>query len=137
MILRHLATTMVCLLPFSVAVAQAPAPAPSARPAAATNPQALCLVVKFKAKPGKNAEMEAAFKEMQAAVRANEPGNAQYDFFVMANDPQTYVIIERYKDQAAMQAHGASEHGKKLIAALRDLTDGPAQAERFVLISAK
>ncbi len=81
--------------------------------------------------------MEAAFREMQAAVRTNEPGNVQYDFFVMGNDPQTYVIIERYKDQAAMQAHGASEHGKKLIAQLKDLTDGPAQADRLALISAK
>jgi quinol monooxygenase YgiN len=109
-------------------MAQAPA-APAA--------QATCYVVKFKAKPGKNAQMEAAFREMQAAVRANEPGNVQYDFFVEAGDPQTYVIIERYKDQAAMQAHGASEHGKKLIAQLRDLQDGRADATALVLLSAK
>ncbi len=126
------------LLPMGLSFSQAPAPVPAPRPAAAAaNPQALTLVVKFKARAGKNAEMEAAFREMQAAVCANEPGNEQYDFFVMRNDPQTYVIIERYKDQAAMQAHGGSEHGRKLIAQLRDLTDGAAQADRMVLISAK
>jgi len=127
--LRRIALPVVCLLPLTLSMAQSPAPAAA--------PQATCYVVKFKAKPGKNAEMEAAFREMQAGVRAHEPGNVQYDFFVEAGDPQTYVIIERYKDQAAMQAHGASDHGKKLIAALRDLTDGQPQADRLVLISAK
>jgi quinol monooxygenase YgiN len=132
MSIRHAATAIaICLL--SAFAAQAQAPAPAATGAA----QATCYVVKFKARPGKNAEMEAAFKQMQASVRANEPGNVQYDFFVMANDPQTYVIIERYKDQDAMRAHGASEHGQKLIEQLRDLTDGPAQADQLVLISAK
>jgi len=130
---RRIAATLLCLLPLTLSMAQAPAPAIAA---SAAGP-ALCYVVKFKAKPGKNAEMEAAFKEMQAGVREHEPGNVQYDFFVEAGDPQTYVIIERYKDQAAMQAHGASDHSRKLIAQLRDLQDGQAQADRLVLISAK
>ncbi len=125
---RRIAATLFCLLPFTLALAQSPTPA---------KPQATCFVVKFKARPGKNAAMEAAFKQMQAAVRANEPGNVQYDFFVEAGDPQTYVIIERYKDQAAVQAHGASAYGKKLMAQLGDLMDGKPQAERLVLISAK
>ncbi len=37
------------------------------------------------------------------------PHNVQCDFFVENGDPQTYVIIEHYKDPAAMQAHGASD----------------------------
>jgi quinol monooxygenase YgiN len=95
------------------------------------------FVVKFKVKPGMNAAFEKAFIEMQAGVRAHEPGNVYYDFFVMDQDPQVYVIVERYRDAAALSAHGQSEHGKKLFATLRDLTDGPPDVQRLVLISAK
>jgi quinol monooxygenase YgiN len=95
------------------------------------------FVVKFKVKPGMNAAFEKAFIEMQAGVRAHEPGNVYYDFFVMDQDPQVYVIVERYRDAAALSAHGQSEHGKKLFATLRDLTDDPPDVQRLVLISAK
>jgi quinol monooxygenase YgiN len=100
-------------------------------------PMPTTFVVKFKVKPGMNAAFEKAFIEMQAGVRAHEPGNVYYDFFVMDQDPQTYVIVERYRDAAALSAHGQSEHGKKLFATLRDLTDGPPDVQRLVLLSAK
>src|SRR4051812_14891629 len=66
------------------------------------------MVVKFRAKPGKSEEMKAFWLEMQKEVARSEPGNVQYDLLVMANDPQVYVIIERYKDAAAVAAHGQS-----------------------------
>lgn len=100
-------------------------------------PMPTTFVVKFKVKPGMNAAFEKAFIEMQAGVRAHEPGNVYYDFFVMDQDPQAYVVVERYRDAAALSAHGQSEHGKKLFATLRDLTDGPPDVQRLVLISAK
>ena len=100
-------------------------------------PMPTTFVVKFKVKPGLNAAFEKAFIEMQAGVRAHEPGNVYYDFFVMDQDPQAYVIVERYRDAAALSTHGQSVHGKKLFATLRDLTDGPPDVQRLVLISAK
>lgn len=95
------------------------------------------FVVKFRVKPGRNAEFEKAFLEMQAGVRAHEPGNVYYDFFRLNDDPQTYVIVERYVDEAAVAAHGRSEHAKKMLAEIRELLDGPPEAMRLVLISAK
>lgn len=73
----------------------------------------------------------------QAPAPAAGASVARATCFVEAGDPQTYVIIERYKDQAAVQAHGASDYGKKLMAQLADLMDGRPQADRLVLISAK
>ena len=110
-----------------------------AQTASSAEPGAMpsAFVVKFKVKPGMNAAFEQAFKEMQAAVRTHEPGNLYYDFFVTVQDPQTYVIVERYRDAAAISAHGQSEHGKKLFATLHDLIDGPPDAMRLVLIGAK
>jgi autoinducer 2-degrading protein len=107
------------------------APAPSARGTPTTR------VVKFHVKAGKNDEFEKAFREMQDGVRAHEPGNVYYDFFVDNTDPQLYVIVERYKDADAVAAHGKSDHAKKMLATIRDLMDGPPEFQRLILISAK
>ncbi len=61
---------------------------------------------------GKEAEFEAILAEMQAAVRANEPGNEFYAGFRCKDNPQQYKVLERYRDQAAFEAHGASAHFK-------------------------
>jgi len=118
--------------------AQAPSSsAPGPAPAAAPQSMPSAFVVKFKVKSGKNADFEKAFKEMQAGVRAREPGNLYYDLYVSDHDPQSYVIVEHYKDQAAIAAHGKSEHGRKLFAELKDLLDGPPEVQRLILVSSK
>ncbi|MEO9634190.1 MAG: putative quinol monooxygenase [Parasphingorhabdus sp.] len=59
---------------------------------------------------GKNADFEAAFSELVAAVRANEPGNEFYSVFQSKENPQEYKVLERYVDQEALDAHGKSDH---------------------------
>ena len=70
---------------------------------------------------------KALWLEMQNEVARSEPGNAQYDLLVMAGDPAVYVIIERYKDAAAVAAHGQSERAKAMFAKLGELMDGAPQ----------
>ncbi len=95
------------------------------------------MVVKFKAKPGKSEEMKAFWLEMQKEVARSEPGNVQYDLLVMAGDPVVYVIIERYKDTAAVAAHGRGEKAKAMFAKLGELMDGAPTADYMQLISPK
>ena len=87
--------------------------------------------------PGKSEEMKAFWLEMQKQVARSEPGNAQYDLLVMAGNPAVYVIIERYKDAAAVEAHGQSERAKAMFAKLGELMDGAPQSDYMQLISAK
>ncbi len=61
---------------------------------------------------GKNAAFEAVFVELASAVRANEPGNEFYSLTRSRSNPQVYKVLERYADQAALDAHGASDHFK-------------------------
>jgi len=130
--IRLFAASLVLL--FAVAT-HAQTPSPTAAAANATPPTT--FVVKFRVKVGKNAEFERLFKETQQGVRDHEPGNIYYDFCVDPKDPQLYVIVEHYKDAAATAAHGQGEHTKKMAAAIRDLLDGPVDAQRLVLISSK
>jgi len=95
------------------------------------------MVVKFRAKPGKSEEMKAFWLEMQKEVARAEPGNVQYDLLVMAEDPEVYVIIERYKDAAAVDAHGLSEKARAMFGKLAELMEGSPQADYMRLVSAK
>jgi quinol monooxygenase YgiN len=95
------------------------------------------LFVKFRVKPGKNAQFEAAFRQMQQSMREKEPGNLYYDLFVTPEDPQLYVIMERYRDAAAVAEHNQTDHIKKVLAELRELMAGPIEPQRLIFVSSK
>lgn len=71
---------------------------------------AVGVVATIKIKEGTNEAFEAVAREMMAAVRANEPGNQLYQFCKSKTEPTTYVVMELYADQAALEAHGKSDH---------------------------
>jgi quinol monooxygenase YgiN len=105
---------------------------------AVAGPVATAYYIKFKVTPGKNADFEKAISEMMLGVRQKEPGNVYCDLLHLPQDPQTYVIIERYKDVEASRAHVESEYIKKLGAALKSgLLDGPPEAQELVFVRSK
>lgn len=89
----------------------------------------LGIVAHLKVKAGKEADFEAAFRELQAAVKKNEPGALLYEVFKSKSDPTTYVVMEQYRSDADLAAHGKTPHmaaaGPKLGAVL----DGPPKLE--------
>ncbi len=130
--MKLILTAALIALTLPLMAAEPQAGRPPARP-----PNADTMVVKFKAKPGKSAEMKAFWLEMQKEVAHSEPGNVQYDLLVMAGDPDIYVIIERYKDAAAVAAHGQSDKAKAMFAKLGELMEGAPQADYLQLVSSK
>ncbi|MFT5580110.1 MAG: quinol monooxygenase YgiN [Paraglaciecola psychrophila] len=54
----------------------------------------LGVIARLTIKEGKNDEFEAVFKEMVAAVRANEPGCHFYDLHRSKDDAQAYIVLE-------------------------------------------
>ena len=73
----------------------------------------LGVIATLRIKPGTNKEFEQAMGKLQEAVRANEPGNKLYVLH-RTEDPTVYVMLERYENQAAIEAHRASAHFKDL-----------------------
>ena len=65
-----------------------------------------------------------------AAIRA-EDGNVRYEYFFPMEDPETVLLIDQWRDQAAIDAHHASPMMAQ-IAALREKYDLHMKAERFV-----
>jgi len=71
---------------------------------------AIGVIATLKVQPGKGADLEAVFKDLAAKVRANEPGNKFYTLCKSRTAEDTYVVMELYDDQTAIEAHGKSDH---------------------------
>jgi quinol monooxygenase YgiN len=83
----------------------------------------LATIATLKVKEGQEAEFEAAAKALVEAVNANEPGCLLYTLN-KGDEPLTYVFIERYENEAAVEAHRNSDHFKTLGRAMGPFMDG-------------
>lgn len=70
------------------------------------------VIATLKVQGGKGSEFEKVFSELAGQVRTNEPGNKLYQVFKSRKEADTYVVMEIYQDQAALDAHGKSDHFK-------------------------
>jgi len=84
---------------------------------------------------GQNGNARKFAEEMTArgivdAVRAEE-GNERYEYFFPMEDAETVLLIDRWKDQEALDIHHKSEMMKQ-IAELRDKYKLRLRVERYV-----
>ena len=84
---------------------------------------------------GKDGSARRFAEEMVAsgvvdAVRAEE-GNERYEYFFPMEDPETVLLIDRWRDQAALDFHHKSPMMAQ-IAGLRDKYHLRLRVERYV-----
>ncbi len=84
---------------------------------------------------GTNGSARAFADEMAAsgtvdAIRAEE-GNIRYEYYAALDDPETILLIDSWRDQAAIDAHHASPM-MATLASLRDKYDLHMAVERFI-----
>ena len=84
---------------------------------------------------GKNGAARRFAEEMTvcgtvAAIRA-EAGNLRYEYYQSLDDPETVLLIDQLRDQAAIDAHHASPMMVE-IARLREKYDLHMTVERFI-----
>ena len=63
-------------------------------------------------------------------IRAEE-GNLQYEYFLPMEDAETVLLIDRWKNQEALDKHHATEMMQKIIS-LREKYDLHMRVERYV-----
>jgi quinol monooxygenase YgiN len=68
------------------------------------------IIAKMFVQEGKGEEFEKVALALAEQVRANEPGNKQYTLAKTAEGQ--YYFLELYEDDAALAAHGQTEHMK-------------------------
>jgi quinol monooxygenase YgiN len=81
------------------------------------------MTVTFKVNKGDEKEFADAFKAALAGTR-KEPGNLGYYLNQDVEDPTTFVVFERFKSIAALEAHAKSKHVADLLPIIGPLLDG-------------
>ena len=83
---------------------------------------------------GRDGAARAFAREMMDSgiVRAirDEPGNLRYEYFQPLDDPETVLLLDEWRDQAAIDVHHASPMMAR-IAELRDKHDLHMTVERY------
>ena len=93
----------------------------------------LGVVATIKVKPGMESQFEAVAKELVAKVNSSEPGCKLYALH-QGEAPLTYVFMERYADQAAVDAHRGTDYFKALGRKMGEYMDGRADIARLTEI---
>jgi len=79
---------------------------------------------------GKEGEVEAILRDLQAATLANDKGCLRYEWY-RASTPQTYILLERWADRAAAQKHLNAPHVLSAVEKLLPLVSQKPQAVRL------
>jgi quinol monooxygenase YgiN len=80
--------------------------------------------------PGKGSEFARARAPRHAEAR-KEPGCEQYDLFQNTENPDQLLLVERWTDQASLDAHAELNRQRGPVGA--ELRAGPGRPERFIV----
>ncbi len=83
------------------------------------------VLARFFPKSGQESRVEALLRGMVTSTR-REPGCIRYDLYRASTaGASLFCLIERYADQAAIQAHRETPHYKNYRAGIADLLAQP------------
>jgi quinol monooxygenase YgiN len=94
----------------------------------------VALLVRLKAKPGKEAEVESFLKSGLPLAEA-EP--ATIAWFAVKFGPSTFGIFDTFPDDAGRQAHLSGPIAAALMAKASDLLSEPPSIEKVDVLAAK
>lgn len=60
-----------------------------------------------------------------------EPGVISYECFESAKTENSFIFVEEYTDQAALDSHMASEHFQAAAGGLGDMVSGPPELKVY------
>lgn len=73
------------------------------------------LVARYYVRAGEGDEVAAALKEMAALVKEREPDCVLYEVSRSEDDPDEFLLYERYRDAGALEAHRETPHFKRIV----------------------
>lgn len=82
----------------------------------------LTVIATIVAKPGREAETEAALRALIAPTRQDR-GQIRYDLHRDLEDTRTFIFYETWEDKAALEEHLSAPHLEAFKAQVSDLLD--------------
>ncbi|MEE9380155.1 MAG: putative quinol monooxygenase [Hyphomonadaceae bacterium] len=92
------------------------------------------VVAKLNIQDGKADEFEAACKDLMAKVKANEQGCLTYQLYQSDKEENTYIFMEQYASQDALDAHGKTEYFAAAMPALGACLAGAPDIQTFKIV---
>ncbi|TCP54453.1 quinol monooxygenase YgiN [Tumebacillus sp. BK434] len=83
-----------------------------------------------KVKPERREDYLELAKGIVAGSQAEE-GNQAYQLFEEAGNPNSFVIVEKWKDQAAVDFHNGTDHFQNFITNVPELLTEQTRVELF------
>jgi quinol monooxygenase YgiN len=71
---------------------------------------------------GKESEFESLFIELAEKVRDHDKECNYYDLY-KSKQPRTYLVMEQYENNNALQRHQKSDYGKYYFSKIRELLE--------------
>jgi quinol monooxygenase YgiN len=91
------------------------------------------IMVTFKVKAGMNAAFEKSAKNAEAGT-AKEKGNVSYLFNHDPEQPETYVLYERWKNLDALIEHMKLQHTVDFLKVAGETTDGGPKVKTYFAV---
>ena len=93
------------------------------------------LVVRFKARKGKEKELEQLIREMTEKVRKNEKDTLMYDLHRKLGDSTDILLYERYTDKNAWEVtHCSTPYFKALLDAFPQYIEGKSELTEYEVV---
>jgi quinol monooxygenase YgiN len=89
------------------------------------------MIVVAKLKDGASDKFEAAFAKALKGTR-KEKGYYAYDLNRDVDDPNRYLVYERWRNLADLEAHLKAPHLKALLAEIGELLEGPPEVRVLI-----
>jgi len=94
----------------------------------------LILIGRFHAKEGREAEAEAALREVVVPTR-KEPGCLSIEVLRAKRDPRLFFIHARWQDEPSFDSHANQPHTIKFVKAMEGLIDHPWETTRTEVVA--
>lgn len=78
------------------------------------------FIAKLIVKKGKESEFEKLQKELSELTHEHEPDCIVYDVIRHKDEPQTYVVYARFKDEEAFEKHQQTDFHDRLVPPILD-----------------
>ncbi len=92
-----------------------------------------CIIATLRAKPGQAAALEKVLRE-QVANTAREDGTLVYELVRPVDEPDTLIVYERYRDEAAKADHLATPYLAEAFKAVAPLVAEPVSLQHLTLL---
>jgi len=92
----------------------------------------ITFIAHLKVRPENGPAFEALMTHVRDLTRQHEPGVAYYDFGKSVDEPDTYVVIEVYRDAGAQAAHMQTGWVAESIPLSRRLVEGKFNIKQYV-----